>query len=209
MGCPTFTPKTAPFLRLKSNTVIPRLTPLTTPNGIRIQSAVSPQYTFADRQMGTRMFRNISAPLAMLIESDVLIMSKQCNKYMICISTQKNHPRCNCYFPDEPVNWYTIVLFLYVIRKTTYGLKWRRFFDRLNVHPAAQPTRSKHHMEHKSLHHPFFVHLYTPENRGIHITYTYKSSNNMLNISPMLKKPNLNINSPTTVQSWIFLSYLK
>jgi len=29
-----------------TNTPIPRLTPLTTPNGIRIQSAILPQYTF-------------------------------------------------------------------------------------------------------------------------------------------------------------------
>ena len=55
MGRPTFTPKTAPSLRRsppKSNTPIFRLTPLTTPNGTPMQSAVSPQYTFADRQMG-------------------------------------------------------------------------------------------------------------------------------------------------------------
>ena len=36
---------------LPSNTSIPQLTPFTTPNGIRIQSAVLPQYTFrTDRQ---------------------------------------------------------------------------------------------------------------------------------------------------------------
>jgi len=49
MGCPKFTPKTAPPLRrlpTQSNTPIPRLTSLTIPNGIRIQSAVLAQYTF-------------------------------------------------------------------------------------------------------------------------------------------------------------------
>ena len=35
----------------KSNTPIPSPTPLTTPNGIRIQSAILPQYRCADRQM--------------------------------------------------------------------------------------------------------------------------------------------------------------
>jgi len=48
--------KTAPSLRRSpppSNTLIPRPTPLTTPNGIGIQSAVLPQYTFwTDRQTG-------------------------------------------------------------------------------------------------------------------------------------------------------------
>jgi len=45
-----------PFTRrrspAKSKTPIPSLTPLITPNGIPIQSAVSPQFTCADRQMG-------------------------------------------------------------------------------------------------------------------------------------------------------------
>jgi len=48
MGCPTFTPKTAHFYSMISTpsyTPIPRLTPLTTPNGIQIQSAICPQYT--------------------------------------------------------------------------------------------------------------------------------------------------------------------
>ena len=57
MGCP-YLPSKLPFpLRLSpppSYTPISRSTPLTTPNGIRIQSAVLPQYTFrtqTDRQM--------------------------------------------------------------------------------------------------------------------------------------------------------------
>jgi len=58
----------------KSNTPIPSPTPLTTPNGIRIQSAVLPQFTRADRQMAGQMFSNISALLAILIESDALII---------------------------------------------------------------------------------------------------------------------------------------
>jgi len=51
-------PKTALLLRRsppKSNAPIPRPTPLTTPNGICIQSAVLPQYTpirLTDRHMG-------------------------------------------------------------------------------------------------------------------------------------------------------------
>ena len=51
---PTFTPKTAPSLQRSSpssNTPVPRPTPLTILNGIRIQSVVLPQYTFqTDRQ---------------------------------------------------------------------------------------------------------------------------------------------------------------
>jgi len=49
MGRPKFTPKMSlPFRRslLPPNTPIPRPTPLTIPNGIRIQLAVLPQYTF-------------------------------------------------------------------------------------------------------------------------------------------------------------------
>jgi len=53
-GRPQFTPKCAPSLRRSqpsSNAAIPQPTPLTNPNGIRIQSAILPQYTFrADRQ---------------------------------------------------------------------------------------------------------------------------------------------------------------
>jgi len=55
MGRPKFIPKTAPYpstIITPSNIPIPRPTPLTTPNGIRIQSAVLPQVTFADQQMG-------------------------------------------------------------------------------------------------------------------------------------------------------------
>ena len=68
-------PQTAPSLRRspsKSNTPIPSPTPLTTLNGIRIQSAVLPQYACADSQTGGRHFSNISALLAILIESDAL-----------------------------------------------------------------------------------------------------------------------------------------
>jgi len=48
MGRPKFTPKTAPSPSTITNpsiTPIPWPTPLTTPNGIRIQSAILPQYT--------------------------------------------------------------------------------------------------------------------------------------------------------------------
>jgi len=53
--CIVFTPKLPLPLRRspsKVNTPIPILTPLTTPNSIRIQSAVLPLLTCADRQMG-------------------------------------------------------------------------------------------------------------------------------------------------------------
>jgi len=68
-----------------SNTLILWPTPLTIPNGILIQSAVLPQYTFrtysqtdskTDKQTdrwSRRQARTMSAPLAMLIESDALI----------------------------------------------------------------------------------------------------------------------------------------
>ena len=53
-GMPQFTPKTATSpstITTPSNTPIPRSTPLTIPNGIRIQSAILPQYTsWSDRQ---------------------------------------------------------------------------------------------------------------------------------------------------------------
>jgi len=72
-GTPQIHPQNCPFLRRsppKSNTPITRLTPLTTPNGIQIQSAVSSQLTFADRQTDRWSMANVctmSAPLAMLI----------------------------------------------------------------------------------------------------------------------------------------------
>ena len=74
-NCPSckFTPNLPLPLRRsppKSNTSIPSPTPLTTPNGIRIQSAVLPLFQCVDRQM--RMFSNISALLAILIQSDAL-----------------------------------------------------------------------------------------------------------------------------------------
>jgi len=50
-----YSPQTAPSLRRsppKSNTPIPSPTPLTTPNGIPIQSVVLPLHTLADGQMG-------------------------------------------------------------------------------------------------------------------------------------------------------------
>jgi len=46
-GCPKFTLKTTyspSTIATSSNTPIPRPTPLTIPNGIRIQSAILPQY---------------------------------------------------------------------------------------------------------------------------------------------------------------------
>jgi len=64
----------------QSNTWMPRLTPLTTPNGIWIKSAVLPQYTLwtqrqTDRQTDTqRMFRTVSTSLVIVIESDVLLI---------------------------------------------------------------------------------------------------------------------------------------
>ena len=67
MGRLKFTPKLPLLLRrspLPSNTPIPRPTPLNTPNGIRIRSAVLPQYTLrTDRptdRWSRRMFHNMS-----------------------------------------------------------------------------------------------------------------------------------------------------
>jgi len=50
--------------RPKSNTPIPSPTPLITPNGIRIQSAVLPQYRCADRQTWDDMVYHNSALLS-------------------------------------------------------------------------------------------------------------------------------------------------
>ena len=66
-----------------SNTPIPQPTPMTTQKRIRISSAILPQYTFrTDRHTDTqrdrwarRQVRNMSASLAVLIESDALIIS--------------------------------------------------------------------------------------------------------------------------------------
>jgi len=89
MGHPKFTPKSAPSLRRlphPSNTPIPQPTPLTIPNGIRIQSAILPQYTFqtyrqTDQPTNWQIDRWIndrSTPLALmltiLIESNALII---------------------------------------------------------------------------------------------------------------------------------------
>jgi len=80
MGRPKFTLKTAASpstITTPSNTPITSQTLLTTPNGIRIQSAILPQYTFRTHteRWARRQVRNVSAPLAMLIESDALTMS--------------------------------------------------------------------------------------------------------------------------------------
>ena len=67
-----------------SNTPIPRPTQLTTPNGIRIQSAILPQYTFRTdrltdawdtRSKGVFQYRLRSV---VLIESDALKTMKRC-----------------------------------------------------------------------------------------------------------------------------------
>ena len=58
----------------KSNTPIPSQTPLTTPNGIQIQSHFTTihMFTCTDRQIGITNVQYHSALLAMLIESDAL-----------------------------------------------------------------------------------------------------------------------------------------
>ena len=64
--CIVFTPKLPLPLRRsppKSNTSIPRPTPLTIPNGIRIQSPMSPLLTCVDRQMAQANVYHMSAPL--------------------------------------------------------------------------------------------------------------------------------------------------
>jgi len=83
MRRPKFTPKTAPSpwtITIQSNTPISRPTPLTIPNGIRIQLAVLPQYILqtdrqTDRQSDRRTYglgecSVIKAVYARLIESD-------------------------------------------------------------------------------------------------------------------------------------------
>ena len=74
-------PKTAPSPQRSSNTPIFRPTPLTTLNGIRIRSAVLPQYTIRTDRPTHRPTDGIgdrSTPLvltlAILIESDALII---------------------------------------------------------------------------------------------------------------------------------------
>ena len=60
-------PPKLPLLRRsppKSNTPIPSPTPLTTPNSIRIQSAILPQYRCADRQTWDDMVNHNSALLS-------------------------------------------------------------------------------------------------------------------------------------------------
>jgi len=86
MGRPEITQKLPLLLRRSpppSNTPIPRPNPFTIPHGIQIQSAVLPQYTMwtnkqtdqvTDRR-SRRMFHNMSTPLAMLIESNALIIT--------------------------------------------------------------------------------------------------------------------------------------
>ena len=62
MGCPKFTPKTVPSpstITTPFNTPIIQLTPLTIPNGIRIHSAVLPQYTFRQTHRRTHTDRQI------------------------------------------------------------------------------------------------------------------------------------------------------
>jgi len=65
-GTPQFTPKTAPStstITIPSNTPFTRWTPLTTPNSIRIQSAILPQYTlWTDRQRDRQTDRETDGP---------------------------------------------------------------------------------------------------------------------------------------------------
>ena len=73
-----FIPKTAPsMITTPSTKPIPRPNPLITPNGIWIQSAVLPQYSFrTDRQMDRWSRRQVysNSVYAVLIESDALII---------------------------------------------------------------------------------------------------------------------------------------
>jgi len=73
------TPKSIHSLEARgplSNTWMPGVTPFTTPNNIRIKSAILPQYTLqTDRptnRWSRRMFLHMSPPLAMLIDSHVV-----------------------------------------------------------------------------------------------------------------------------------------
>jgi len=82
-------PQTAPsFRRLppKSNTPIPSPTPLTTPNGIRIQSAILPQYRCADRQTWDDMVNQYTHNSALLSYSD---SERRANNIKSSINIQK------------------------------------------------------------------------------------------------------------------------
>jgi len=77
MGYPKVTHKTAPspfMITAPSNTLIPRLTPLTTQNGIRIHLAAE---NFPDRltDRPTDRIDNRALTLAILIKSDMLMIS--------------------------------------------------------------------------------------------------------------------------------------
>ena len=88
MGRPKFIPKSAPSpstITTPSNTAIPRPTPLTIPNGIRIHSAVLPQYTFqTDRQTDRWSMRETCTNSAYaLIGSDALKRHQTALEYYI------------------------------------------------------------------------------------------------------------------------------
>jgi len=84
-GMPHIYPKTAPSpstICTPSNTPIPRPTPLTTSNGIQIQSAVFPKYTFGtdtDRQTDTWDKRQVHSKAAYEIVSDAAKNSTKVN----------------------------------------------------------------------------------------------------------------------------------
>jgi len=79
-GTPQIHPQKCPFSfddDQLSNTPIPRPTPLTTPNGIRINSAVLPQYTFQTDRQTNRQTDGLTLG-ENLIESDALIINIGC-----------------------------------------------------------------------------------------------------------------------------------
>jgi len=84
-----------------SNTPIPWSTPLTTPNGMWIQSAISPQYTLRTDRPTDRWSRRMfcSAPLAMLIESDVLKSTCESSSECFLVASSKRDSSCsNVYY---------------------------------------------------------------------------------------------------------------
>jgi len=73
-GTPQIHPQKLPLRRSppKSNSPITRPTPLTTPNGIQIQSAVSSQFTFADRPTD-RLMVHVIKPLPVSHEASAAV----------------------------------------------------------------------------------------------------------------------------------------
>jgi len=130
MGCPKFTPKTAPSLRrsrLPSNTSTPQPTPLTIPNGIPIRSAILPQYTFrTDRQTDRYARQQVCNEL---IESDTLKSNLEaCTPIILIQSIQSgwglNHLSIALSYTEESNSWQVITQVFHFTLKCCNSLCW-------------------------------------------------------------------------------------